>query len=179
MFDTPVLYLLFSTICQAPDSDTQPSRTACVPLLPPPRRDKLCISSVRARLYTRTIELRLDWLRSDRERSQLSSPPFAATHAEDSRWLQPAAAFWAEANLPAARKPNSTGWVRRARPVANGATSKSRRCANCPGKLRDRFLFRRRFCCPFTISNGRHRCRGGWSMRAAARRTRSRSPRAL
>src|SRR6266851_10416313 len=45
-FDTSVLYLLFSAICQALDSDAQCSRTACVPLLLPPPREKRCVSYV-------------------------------------------------------------------------------------------------------------------------------------
>ena len=46
-FDTSVLYLLFSIICQDLDSDAQPFRTGCVPLLPPPQRAKRCWYSVR------------------------------------------------------------------------------------------------------------------------------------
>src|SRR6266403_4546323 len=42
-FDTSVLYLLFSAICRAFDSDAQRFRTGCVPLLLLPLREKRCV----------------------------------------------------------------------------------------------------------------------------------------
>ena len=83
-FDTSVLYLLFSTICQDLDSDAQPFPTVCVPLLPPPQRGKRCFYSAK-RAFIREAS-NYGWIGCDRIASAESSwPPFAATLAKDLR----------------------------------------------------------------------------------------------
>src|SRR5712672_1291267 len=81
-FDTSVLYLLFSGICRALDSDAQRSRTACVPLSLPPPREKRCVSYV-PRAFT-PEPLNYGWTGCAPIANAASSLlPFAATHAKD------------------------------------------------------------------------------------------------
>ena len=82
-----------------------------------------------------------------------------------------------EANFLEERRPSCIGLARRARLGANGAISKSKRCANFRGNLPGRCPSRRRFCCRFMISNGHRPCRSGSYTRAAEKPTPSKLPR--
>ena len=66
-----------------------------------------------------------------------------------------------EANFLEERRPSCIGLARRARLGANGAISKSKRCANFRGNLPGRCRSRRRFCCRFMILNAHRSCRSG------------------
>src|SRR5258708_14377746 len=80
-FDTSVLYLLFSAICRALDSDAQRSRTACVPLLLPPPRGKRGVSYVPPGFTPEPLNYA--WTGAAPIVSAASSSlPYAATHAK-------------------------------------------------------------------------------------------------